>query len=628
MYFGCSLLIAIFWFAKPSLAEDFDDLGSISTDEIMTQLDKKFSSFSGGPKKGRKWGHHRKWGRPKPDDFEFLLGLEFEKVEATEELPAYYKIRGTLFPEIKFELWLPKREEWNKKFYLAGCGGFCGGVETGFPVGQFGNNIKWGIVNGYASATTDTGHDNLGNRSSYGLWALDNRQGEMDYAYRSIHEVSRVCKALIHLFYHRPPKYSYFAGCSNGGRQALMEAIRYPGDFDGLISGAPAPDQTGLIAIWQSWILQAIDGVTFTTDDITAIREAVLAQCDHLDGVVDGLISDPRRCPQIDFEDLDLSDKVKQLQALNQIYSKPVNTLGAVLYEGMMPYGSEIYWPIWIPGVAATPEIPIPFNRIVGIHVGNENYLKYMAFQEDNPDFEVNDFNFDSHRALLEFMSKIYNATDTNLRKFKKMGGKIIMYHGWADPVIPPIGTIAYYEAVVATMGGIEKTQDFFRLFLVPGMDHCSGANDIALRGFPVKSIGLDDFDALGALEKWVEKGIAPDEIMASGHSLEGEARSRPLFPYPLYARYIGVDPNDPDSFEAGNDGTVRWKRFRKDTFYVFEIPELSDYPFVEGEGVQHFYPYNHKFGLEKGEYDWRVWSPSMFDGVGYPGFSGAFEVE
>jgi hypothetical protein len=260
--------------------------------------------------------------------------------------------------------------------------------------------------------------------------------------------------------------------------------------------------------------------------------------------------------------------------------------------------------------------------------VGNENYLKYMAFQEDNPDFEVNDFNFDSHRALLEFMSKIYNATDTNLRKFKKMGGKIIMYHGWADPVIPPIGTIAYYEAVVATMGGIEKTQDFFRLFLVPGMDHCSGANDIALRGFPVKSIGLDDFDALGALEKWVEKGIAPDEIMASGHSLEGEAHSRPLFPYPLYARYIGVDPNDPDSFEAGNDGTVRWKRFRKDTFYVFEIPELSDYPFVEGEGVQHFYPYNHKFGLEKGEYDWRVWSPSMFDGVGYPGFSGAFEVE
>lgn len=161
---------------------------------------------------------------------------------------------------------------------------------------------------------------------------------------------------------------------------------------------------------------------------------------------------------------------------------------------------------------------------------------------------------------------------------------------------------------------------------MVPGMDHCSTAQELALGGLPFKSIGLDDFDTLTALENWVEKGMAPDEIMASGQNLEEKPITRPLLPYPLYPKYMGGDPADPGSFMAENDGMVPWPRFRREPFYAFEVPELAKKPFVEGEGVQHFYPYD--FGLPIGSYDWQIWSPSMFEAGDPTGFSGHFEVE
>ena len=329
-----------------------------------------------------------------------------------------------------------------------------------------------------------------------------------------------MCKAIVHLFYRRPAKYAYFAGCSTGGRMAVMEALRFPKDFDGVISGAPALEYTGLVATWMSWIAQAVGydintnvaDITFNADQIGAIQQAVLEECEIYDGAEDGLIMDPRRCPAVDFSGLGLSSE--QMAALDQMYRKPVNSLNAKLYEGVMPYGSEFYWPIWVPGVAATADIPLALGLIGPF---NGNFIKYMAFQDDDPGYSALDFNFDATPALLAFMGKIYNATSTHLKTYMEMGGKIIMYHGWADSIVPPIRTIAYYEAVASAMGSLEKTQDFFRLFLVPGMDHCSTAKDLASLGF--KSIGLDNFDALGALEKWVEKGTAPDEIMASGKS-------------------------------------------------------------------------------------------------------------
>lgn len=602
------------------------DLSNMQTEDIISHLKSRFDDMDQDDHKNwwqskyYKYHKYRRHTCPNPDDFEFLLSLDIDFEKATDNLPAFWKITGTLFPEIRFELRLPPKWKWNKRFYMAGCGGFCGGVDTGFPNGQFTNNLNWGLLRGYAAATTDSGHDNLGNGRTYATWALDNRRGEIDWGYRSIHEVTRVCKALICLFYHRPAKYSYFAGCSTGGRQAIMQALRFPEDFDGVISGAPALEYTGLVATWMSWIAQATDGVTFTATEIAAVQQTVLNQCDALDGAEDGLISDPRRCPAIDFRDAGLSDDQKS--ALSTVYSKAENSLGAVLYEAVMPYGSEIYWPTWVPGVATTPEalglgLIGPFNG---------NFLKYMAFQMDDPLFTANDFDFDAHPALLEFMGKIYNATSTNLTKFKKLGKKMIIYHGWADAIVPPNRTIAYYEAVVAAMGGLNKTQDFVRLFMVPGMDHCSTAQGLALGGLPFKSIGLDDFDVLSALEKWVERVIPPKQILASGTSLDGLERSRPLYPYPLFAKYKGGDPNDPDSFEADDDGTVRWPQFRKDTFYAFEVEGQGDDPLLEGELLRHFYPYG--FSLDPGSYSWRVWSPSMFEDVDYPGFNGTFEVE
>ena len=512
---------------------------------------------------------------------------------------------------------------------MAGCGGFCGNTDS-FPVTQFTNNLNWGLVCGYASGTTDSGHSSfvvnpetgeLENKGrTYAAWAEDNRRGEIDWGYRSIHEVTRVSKAIICLFYGRPAKYSYFAGCSTGGRQAIMEALRYPLDFDGVISGAPALEYTSLVATWMSWIAQAMNGVSFTAAELAAVEQAVLSQCDGLDGATDGLISDPRRCPEINFSGAGLIPG--QVAALNQLYSKPVNTLGAKLYESLIPYGSEIYWPLWVPNVAVD-EIPYAFGLIGPF---NENFLKYMAFQKDNPEFTANEFNLDAHPALLEFMGKIYNATSTNLEKFKSVGGKIVMYHGWADSIVPPIYTINYYERVVASIGGLGKTQDFFRLFMVPGMDHCSS----------LRIIGYDDFDALGALENWVEKGIAPKEIFASGNTLDDppQVRSRPLYPYPLYAKFLGGDPNDPDNFAAENDGSVRWDRFRDDTFYSIYLPGIGDEndPLSESEGLGYFQPYDYRDDegepLEDGKYIWRVWSPSMFQGVDYPGYNGVFFVE
>ncbi len=611
------------------------DLSGESADSALSQLDEAFDALSKRGHRGR--GHSRqKFDQSNP--FEFLLELDLDHVPANPEtgFPEYYKITGKLYPEITFELRLPPRREWNKKFYMAGCGGFCGNNDTSFPDGQFTNNLNWGLLRGYAAATTDSGHsswvDGVNRGRTYAAWAEDNRRGEIDWGYRSIHEVTRVCKALIRIFYHRPARYAYFAGCSTGGRMAIMEATRFPEDFDGVISGAPALEYTGLVATWMSWIAQAVGydintgiaDITFTADDIGAVQKAVLDACDNLDGAQDGLIMDPRRCKVVDFSGLGLTDR--QLAALKQIYSKPVNSLGSELYEGVMPYGSEIYWPTWVPGVAST-------NEALGLGVigaFNGNFIKYMAFQEDDPSFSALDFDFDTHPAFLEFMGKIYNATSTHLKKYKKMGGKIIMYHGWADAIVPPARTIAYYEATVSRMGGLKKTQSFFRLFMVPGMDHCSTAQGLALGGLPFKSIGLDNFDALTALENWVEKGIPPDEIMASGQTLDGNIISRPLFPYPLYPVYDGAgNPTDPSSFTAGNDGSVRWRRFRKDTFYAFEIPELGDVPLAEGEGIHYFQPYDHHdLLLEDGKYEWRVWSPSMFEGIDYNGFNGTLEIE
>jgi pimeloyl-ACP methyl ester carboxylesterase len=473
---------------------------------------------------------HGRHGCPSPKDFELLLELEVNDVAAdpVSGLPEFTQVKGTLYPETKFELRLPLDNEWNGKFYMTGCGGFCGGVDI-FPVGQFTNNLNWGLVRGYASATSDSGHSNIVDGTSkgrtYADWALDNRSGEVDWAFRAIHEVTRVSKALICAFYQKRPKYSYFAGCSTGGRMAVVAANRYPKDFDGVISGAPALNYTGLVATWMSWVVQAVGTNVFTATDQAVIEQAVLDQCDALDGAEDGLISDPRLCPAIDFGALGFTGD--KLAALNQLFSRPTNSAGDVLYEGMYPYGSEFYWPIWLPGADPTVLNPYAVHLIVPF---NDGFVKYMAFEVDDPTFTAFDFNFDTDPARLEYMGRIYNATK-NLDAFQKAGGKLLMYHGWADSIVPPFYSQYFYNRVADAMGGVKRIQKFFRLFMIPGMDHCSTAQSLEPIGLGT-SIGLDDFDALTALEMWVERDRAPDSMEASGHTRDGDPISQTLYPY------------------------------------------------------------------------------------------------
>lgn len=443
-------------------------------------------------------------------------------VEASGNMPEYVRVKGYVYPSIHFKVGLPT-SDWNGKFYVGGGGGFCGSV---------GDLPANGLEKNYAVAIGDSGH--WGSSSHDATWAYNNRQKEIDWGYRSIHEITRVGKALIEAYYGEPPAKSYFVGCSTGGKQALNEAQRYPEDFDGIICGAPALDYTGLAAIENAWNWQANHDKEGSRiigpDEAEIIAGAVYDKCDDQDGLKDGIITDPRMC---DFDPESLLDEGltrKQVEALEKLYSGPKTSSGEQLYPGGLPIGSEPFWFLWVTG-DGTPA----FNFLFG-----QDFVKYMAFEEDpGPEYELSDFNFNKDPPKLEYMAKIYNAEDPDLSTFKDNGGKLIMYQGWADSCVPPFRTVEYYESVVKEMGGSDETQEFCRLFMVPGMDHCG----------ILPGMGPDKFDMLLALEAWVETGVAPEKIIAS-QMKDGTLRTRPLYPYPLVAKWDGIgDPNDADSF-------------------------------------------------------------------------------
>jgi hypothetical protein len=488
------------------------------------------------------------WASTKEDGMNRVRELRLDSVEilstaivaAQADLPEYCRVTGYVRPAIHFEVRLPTAT-WNEKFYMAGCGGFCGKVEADRP--GFTNAPNYGLKRNYAVAVTDSGH--WGFPFFDGKWAYYNKQGEIDWAYRAIHEVVQASKKIIEAYHGKAPKFSYFAGCSNGGRQAVMEALKFPEDFNGVISGAPSLYQTGLAGILFSWVVQANrdpNGKPIVDHTrIGLLSEAVYKACDEKDGLKDGMIRDPRRV-QFDPESLLCSDgktsdclTQEQVAALKKLYSGPKNSQGKQLYPGGLPLGSEPFWPLWVTGSPKGPGL---------IGMLNVNYLKYMAFDTD-PDGTYNPykFDFDNDPPKLECMAAIYNATDPDLSKFQQKGGKMIMYHGWADSIVTPLFTIEYYDSVVQKMGGLEKTQEFFRLFMIPGMDHCSI--------LPGK--GPDQIDVLTALENWVEKGVAPNEMIASQYEKGGKVvRTRPVYPYPQEAKYKDAgDVNQASSFKS-----------------------------------------------------------------------------
>jgi hypothetical protein len=465
-------------------------------------------------------------------------------VPASGDLPEYCRILGYVRPAINFEIRLPP-SNWNGKYYMAGCGAFCGKLNSDNPGTQ--NAINHGLRRNYAVSTTDGGH--WGETPFDGRWAYHNRQAEIDFGYRAVRETARVTKLIIEAYYEQAPSLSYFDGCSNGGRQGVMAALRYPEVFDGIISGCPLFNVAEAV-IFQIWLVMKNMGhdgkVLLTPADAGIISRAVYETCDGLDGLQDGLLSDPRTCtfdPEsllcADEEQTDCLDQ-EQIEALKALYDGPRNSAGERLFPSGLPFGSE---PFWTPFIISNAEYALD-NFMVRF---TEEYLRYMAFIDDPGEtYSITDFDFDRDAARMEFMSQIYSVDNPDLENFRKRGGKLLMWQAWSDPgSSSPFGAIEYYESVEAHSGGRDITQKFFRLFLIPGMGHCGGS------GGP--GITAAGFDPLTALERWVEHGEAPGSLLTTKTDEDGNILwTRPVCPFPLQAVYKGSgDINDASNFEC-----------------------------------------------------------------------------
>ena len=426
---------------------------------------------------------------------------------------------------------------------MAGCGGFCGQVLS--DAGGFINAMNPGLARGYAVATMDGGH--WGTGSTDARWALNNRIAEVDWGDRAVRETANTAHTVIAAYYGAEAEPSIFQGCSTGGRQANMLAVRDPGLFDGIINGAPALDYTGLVATYMASLVQqntAPDGTSIITPDVVpVIQDTVYAQCDGADGLEDGLISDPRRC-SIDWSAAACEDGAADGSCLTPAHlttldgwyeTGAVTSAGDRLYPATIPYGSEPYWWLWLTGDTSGGGNLVP--------VFNQNFMQFMAFQNDPGEgYTAADFDLDTDPQRLSLMAGIYNSDDPDLSAFRDAGGVMITWHGWADAIVPPGKTVDYYEQVAATMGGIDAVDDFNRLFMIPGVDHCG-----ILSGPGINQGGID---LLTALERWLDTGDAPDSLLTTHRDADGAVNwTRPVCAYPAEATYTG----DGDWTDAAN---------------------------------------------------------------------------
>jgi hypothetical protein len=465
-----------------------------------------------------------------------------------KELPAFCRVAAVLKPaadsDIKMEVWMPAAG-WNGKYAGVGNGGFAGSIT--YP------SLAGAIRAGYAAASTDTGHAGA---PASAAWALGHPDRIVDFGYRAIHEMTVKAKAIIKAFYGDDAKRSYFSSCSNGGRQALMEAQRFPEDYDGIVAGAPANFWTHLLTAG-AWDVQATqsDAASYIpAAKIPALSAAVLKACDSLDGVTDGLITDPRACR---FDPASLLCKeadsnscltAPQVTALKKLYGGPVTSKGEKIFPGRVLGAEEGAggWPLWITGGAPSTSLMFQFTT---------NFFPNMVY--DDPKWDFKTFNFDiGVKTADEKQARNLNATDPNLKAFAKRGGKLILYHGWNDPAISAYNTIDYYDSVVATMGA-KDASSFVRLFLAPGMQHCFGGPgpNAFGQGGPATPPADPQHSVYSALEQWVEKGTAPERLVAAKYvsdmaPAQGVKMTRPLCAFPNVAQYKGSgDTNDEANF-------------------------------------------------------------------------------
>ena len=436
--------------------------------------------------------------------------------EDFKSLASFCRVAATLRPspdsDIKIEVWLPV-SGWNGKFQAVGNGGWAGTIGYG-AMGR-------ALAHGYAASSTDTGH--TGGSASF---ALGHPEKLADYAYRSEHEMTVKAKAIIDAFYGTAPKLSYWNGCSTGGRQALIEAQRFPDDFDGIIAGAAANPKTHLDA-WRIWMAQAMFKDPASVIPVTKfpmIHKAVLAACDAIDGLKDGLIDDPTKChfdPQVlecKSGDAPSCLTAAQVTAARVVMS-PVKdrNSGGEIFPGFEP-GNELGWERMLSG-------PDPYATAV-------DQFKYIVFGD--PGWDWRTFNLERDVAIADKKSQgTLSSIDPNLTAFARHGGKLLMYHGWSDQDIAPRASINFYRRTLESTDAAPANANWVRLFMVPGMGHCAGGE------------GPNTFDMMTALEPWVEQGTIPERVVAA-HKSEGKVdRTRPLCAYPQVARYIGTGSID-----------------------------------------------------------------------------------
>ncbi len=451
-------------------------------------------------------------------------------------LPPFCRITGIIAPtlasRIGFEVWLPLGN-WSGKFVGVGNGGWAGFASYDALGGQ--------IRRGNATASTDTGHE-----GTFGLdmarFAVEFPERLVDFAHRSHHETAVKGKALTEAFYGRPADYSYFVGCSSGGYEGLMEAQRYPEDYDGIVAEAPANNWTRLMAAtFDANLAVLLDpkGV-LSPAALSILHRGVLQACDSIDGVTDGVLEDPRRCT---FDPATLTCPngqvsedcltTAQVKAARHVYGglrDPATRTS--LYPGLAP-GSEPFWPYRNPAFPFS--IPVSHYQWL---VFSDSTWDWRSFSFDDPG------DYEAHVRAEARFAPLMNATDPDLREFQRLGGKLLQHHGWSDGLIAPQNSIDYYESVLSLFNSgrtrndaIADVQSFYRLYMVPGVGHCGGGR------------GTDTYEMQAALERWVEHEVVPDRVIATRRLSGVVDRSRPLCPYPAVAEYRGGDTNHADNF-------------------------------------------------------------------------------
>jgi feruloyl esterase len=432
-----------------------------------------------------------------------------------KNLPAFCRVAATLAPskdsDIKIEVWLPA-SGWNGKFQAVGNGGWSGNIVYA--------SLARALARGYATASTDTGHS-----GGSGSFALGHPEKLIDFGYRAVHEMTVKAKAIIAAHYGEGPMLSYWNGCSSGGKQGLKEAQRFPADYDGIVAGAPANYWTNQMvgSLWIAHVAHKDEAGFIPADKYPLIHKAAVEACDMIDGVKDGVLEDPTRCrfdPKVlecHGEDTSACLTAAQVEVARKIYTAARNPrTGKQIFPGL-EMGSELGWA----GLAGPKPFQIPVD-----------HFRYVVYK--NPEWDWRTLNYDTDVALANRVdNNTINAIDPNLKAFLGRGGKLLLYHGWNDQLISPRNAVNYYDSVAKKLGGVAKISDSFRLFMVPGMGHCTGGE------------GTSNFDAMAVIEQWVEQKKAPDQIVAA-HMTDGKPdRTRPLCPYPQVSQYKGSGSTD-----------------------------------------------------------------------------------